>query len=138
MRGVIGYLGLAAGIAALVAFTRPATAQDWGNGRVEIEPSGANCFIVSFTRSASTKAESQKISRTGLKTQIVDLIRQQGWRRSQVKIRAKRAKPNPSLRDSVPASEFFRPDIVTARDYTQCWEGLFAPAICTAGALVCK
>lgn len=138
MRAGIRYFALAAGIAAIVGAAQTAPAQNWGNGRVAVEKRGANCYVVSFTRSASTRAQSQQISRAGLKSYINAFIQQQGWRRSRVKIRAKRAKPNPSMRDSVPRSEFFRPDKVTSRDYTQCWEGVFAPAICTAGALVCK
>lgn len=138
MKGGIRELALAVTIAAGTALAQPALAQDWGDGRVQVEKQSANCYVVSFTRSAGTKAQSQKIARAGLRNYIVSFIQQQGWRRSTTKIRAKRAKPNPSLRDSVPRSEFFRPDIVTSRDYTQCWEGVFAPAICTSGALVCK
>lgn len=138
MRGLIYRSVFAWGLVAFIAMTLPAQSAIWGLGRVLVEPRGKNCFIVSFTRSADTKAESQMVARAGLKLHVNGLIQRQGWWRSRAKIRAKRARPNPSMRSSVPRSEFLKPDIVTARDYTQCWEGVIAPAICTAGALVCK
>lgn len=128
----------AAALAGTIALNTPVNAATWGHGRVQVEPHGKNCYIVSFTRSAENRAESLRISREGLKTHVIDLIQRKGWRRSTTKIRAKRAKPNPSMRDSVPKNEFFKPDHVTSKDYTQCWTGVVAPAICTAGSLVCK
>lgn len=128
--------GLIAGILA-GAFLLPLTAQA-GNGRVLVENQGVNCRLVSFSQSADERSLALKNSQAGLKIHILDTIKMEGWRRSKVKIRAKRAKPNPSIRDSVPKNEFVGGNVVTRTSYSQCWTGVFAPYVCTSAALVCK
>jgi len=128
--------GLIAGISAVI-FLLPLSAQA-GNGRVLVENKGANCRLVSFSQSAGDRARALKNSQAGLKTHVLDTIRLEGWRRSKVSIRARRAKPNPSIRDSVPKNEFVGGNVVTRTSYSQCWTGVFAPYVCTSAALVCK
>lgn len=109
-----------------------------GDGRVEVENRGANCRLISFSQSARYPSIARENSQAGLKKQILVIVQFEGWKRSQIKVSAKRAKPNPSMRSSVPSSEFVRPDVVTDQAYTQCWTGVFAPYVCTSGALVCR
>lgn len=109
-----------------------------GDGRVEVENRGANCRLISFSQSAGEVAVARRNSQSGLKKQVLVIVQLEGWKRSRIKVSARRAKPNPSMRDSVPSNEFVRPDTVTAKAYTQCWTGVFAPYVCTSGALVCK
>ncbi|GAB4228711.1 MAG: hypothetical protein Kow0032_09350 [Methyloligellaceae bacterium] len=126
------------GLLAAAAILLMPLAADAGNGRVEVVNHGKNCRIVSFSQSADKLKVALKNSQNGLKRQVEEVIRLEGWRRSRVKIRAKRARPNPSIRTSVPKNEFVGGNVVTRTSYSQCWTGVFAPYVCTSGALVCK
>jgi hypothetical protein len=55
----------------------------------------------------------------------------------EVTVTPMRPKPEPYWRDSVSANMMFHPDIVTAKSYTVCWQGVVSTYVCTAGARVC-
>lgn len=131
-------LGGVAAAGAVLLIAGPAMADVLGPGRPDYVEHGKSCYVVSYTRSATTRSESLSASRDGLATYIKEFLAMQGWSRSKARISAKKATPNPSLRSDVPREAFFKPDSVSKSAYTQCWEGVIAPAICTSGALVCK
>ena len=62
-----------------------------------------------------------------------------------VTVSAMRATPQPYWRSSVSDDQFcfgincgiYKPDIVNARSYTNCWHGVVSPYVCTSGAKVC-
>jgi hypothetical protein len=47
------------------------------------------------------------------------------------------AQPEPYWRGSVSENMMYRPDIVTAKSYTVCWQGVISPYVCTSGAKAC-
>jgi hypothetical protein len=54
-----------------------------------------------------------------------------------VTLSAMRAAPQPYWRSSVSENMFYKPDIVTAKSYTVCWQGVVSPFVCTSGAKAC-
>jgi hypothetical protein len=56
---------------------------------------------------------------------------------AEVTVTPMRAKPKPYWRGSVSANMMFHPDIVTAKSYTVCWQGVISTYVCTSGARVC-
>lgn len=136
MRVRVRGLSFAAGFISIISLLPQTTLA--GDGRVDVVNRGSNCRLISFSQSAGEVAVARRNSQSGLKKQILVIIQLEGWKRSRIKASARRAKPNPSMRDSVPSNEFVRPDVVTSKAYTQCWTGVFAPYVCTSGALVCK
>ena len=55
-------------------------------------------------------------------------------------LRARRVKPDPfwkSVRPVVTADMLLKPDVVNSKTYSQCWEGVVVPYVCTAGAVAC-
>ena len=126
------------GVLAVAAIALSPAIAEAGNGRVEVVKQGKNCRLVSFSQSADKLKVALANSQKNLKSHVLETIRLEGWRRSKVKIRAKRARPNPSIRDSVPKNEFVGGNVVTKTSYSQCWTGVFAPYVCTSASLVCK
>lgn len=133
-----GVLACAAFASVVVLMSGPATAGLLGPGRPYYYEHGKSCYVVSYTRSATTKEESIEGSRSGLAGYIKEFIAMKSWSRSKTRISAKKATPNPSIRSDVPKEAFFKPDLVSKTAYTQCWEGVIAPYICTSGAQVCQ
>jgi hypothetical protein len=56
---------------------------------------------------------------------------------SAVTVSPMRAQPQPYWRDSVSENMMYRPDIVTGKSYTICWQGVVSPYVCTSGAKAC-
>jgi hypothetical protein len=57
-----------------------------------------------------------------------------------VTLRARRVKPDPfwkSVRPVVTPDMLLKPDVVNSKTYSQCWEGVVVPYVCTAGAVAC-
>jgi hypothetical protein len=48
-----------------------------------------------------------------------------------------RTAPQPYWRGSVSENMMYKPDIVTAKSYTICWQGVVSPYVCTSGAKAC-
>jgi hypothetical protein len=54
-----------------------------------------------------------------------------------VSVSAMRAEPQPYWRGRVSENMMYRPDIVTDKSYTVCWQGVVSTYVCTSGAQVC-
>ena len=54
-----------------------------------------------------------------------------------VSVSPMRAQPEPYWRGSVSENMMYRPDIVDAKSYTICWQGVISPYVCTSGAKAC-
>jgi hypothetical protein len=54
-----------------------------------------------------------------------------------VTVSAMKAPPQPYWRDEVSDNMFWKPDIVNAKSYTVCWQGVVSPYVCTSGARAC-
>jgi len=54
-----------------------------------------------------------------------------------VTLSAMRATPEPYWRPSVSENMMYKPDIVTSKSYTVCWQGVVSPYVCTSGANAC-
>jgi hypothetical protein len=55
-------------------------------------------------------------------------------------MRARKVTPDPfwkAVRPVVPPSILIKPDVRTAKTYTQCWPGVVVPYVCTSGAVAC-
>ena len=54
-----------------------------------------------------------------------------------VTLSAMRAAPQPYWRGSVSENMMYKPDIVTSKSYTVCWQGVVSSYVCTSGAKAC-
>jgi hypothetical protein len=54
-----------------------------------------------------------------------------------VTVTAQRAEPQPYWRPYVSDNMFYHPDVVNAKSYTICWQGVVSPYVCTSGAKLC-
>jgi len=54
-----------------------------------------------------------------------------------VSVSPMRAQPQPYWRPYVSDNMFYHPDIVDAKSYTVCWQGVVSPYVCTSGAKAC-
>ena len=54
-----------------------------------------------------------------------------------VTIGAMRAEPQPYWRGRVSENMMYRPDIVTEKSYTVCWQRVVSTYVCTSGAQIC-
>jgi hypothetical protein len=52
-------------------------------------------------------------------------------------VTAQRAEPQPYWRPYVSDNMYYHPDIVNAKSYTICWQGVVSPYVCTSGAKIC-
>lgn len=100
------------------------------------------CYQISATLDGPTKPNAVGRAQKALEETIDAWRRDQGWpsgwRSRRVRITAMKAKPQPYLRRSVREELYYRPDVVTKRAYTVCWEGVISPVVCTSGAKLCK
>jgi len=55
----------------------------------------------------------------------------------EVTVSAMRAEPQPYWRGRVSENMMYRPDIVTDKSHTVCWQGVVSTYVCTSGARVC-
>jgi hypothetical protein len=103
-----------------------------------LQPAAANCQLIVATNSAASKASAARAAHQNAIDSANQLKRQFGWR--YVTLRARKVKPDPfwkAVRPVVTKDMLLKPDIVTAKTYTQCWKGVVVPYVCTAGALAC-
>ncbi|MGI9383915.1 MAG: hypothetical protein ACR2PO_12245 [Methyloligellaceae bacterium] len=77
-------------------------------------------------------------SQEGLEKLFVEWRRDRHWSKASMRIKAAKATPKPSLRSAVAEETILKPDVVTKTSYTQCWEGVIWPYVCTSGAKVCR
>jgi hypothetical protein len=100
---------------------------------------GANCQLVKGTQDGRNKQRAIEKSRETLEQGVREVKARHGWKRVSVTPRALQAEPLwKMVRTSVPKDAYMRPDVQSARAYTVCWEGVFSPAVCTSGAMVCQ
>jgi hypothetical protein len=95
----------------------------------------AGCVGLSGTADGFDRQTAVDRAQAALAEAITDLKTQK--RIHSVSVTPMRAKPQPYWRDSVDASLYQKPDIVTSKSYTICWSGVVSPSVCTSGAKVC-
>ena len=103
-----------------------------------LQPAAAKCQLIKATNSASSKALAAKAAHQNAIDNAYALKRQYGWK--YVTLRARRVKPDPfwkSVRPVVTRDMLLKPDVVNSKTYSQCWEGVVVPYVCTAGAVAC-
>lgn len=98
-------------------------------------PASAGCALLAGTADGFDKETA--VSRAQLA--LDDYINQYKAEKhlGAVTVTAMRAKPQPYWRGSVSENMMFHPDIVTAKSYTVCWQGVISTYVCTSGARVC-
>lgn len=103
-----------------------------------LQPAFAKCQLIVATNSAASKAAAANAAHQNAIDSANQLKRQLGWR--YVTLRARKVKPDPfwkAVRPVVTKDMLLKPDIVTAKTYSQCWKGVVVPYVCTTGALAC-
>jgi len=103
-----------------------------------LEPASAGCQLIKATNSAESKASAARAAYQNAIDSAEELRRQKGWR--YVTLRPKKVTPDPfwkAVRPVVTADMLLKPDVVTSKTYSQCWEGVVVPYVCTAGAIAC-
>ena len=103
-----------------------------------LEPASAGCQLIKATNSAESKASAARAAYQNAIDSAEELRRQKGWR--YVTLRPRKVTPDPfwkAVRPVVTADMLLKPDVVTAKTYSQCWEGVVVPYVCTAGAIAC-
>jgi len=103
-----------------------------------LQPASAGCQLIKATNSAESKASAARAAYQNAIDSAETLRRQKGWR--YVTLRARKVKPDPfwkAVRPVVTPDMLLKPDVVTAKTYSQCWEGVVVPYVCTAGAIAC-
>jgi hypothetical protein len=95
----------------------------------------AGCVGVSGTADGFDKETA--VSRAQLA--LADYIKQYKTAKhlSSVSVTAQRAEPQPYWRPYVSDNMYYHPDIVNAKSYTICWQGVVSPYVCTSGAKIC-
>jgi hypothetical protein len=103
-----------------------------------VAPAAAKCQLIKATNSAASKALAAKAAQQNAIDNAMALKRQYGWK--YVTLRARKVQPDPfwkAVRPVVTPDMLLKPDVVTAKTYSQCWEGVVVPYVCTAGAVAC-
>lgn len=101
-------------------------------------PASAGCELIRATNSAASPAEAVKASQANAYESAQAVKQKRGWH--SVSLRARKVTPDPfwkAVRPVVPSDILIKPDVVTARTYTQCWPGVVVPYVCTSGAVAC-
>ena len=99
----------------------------------------AACQVINGTQDGRNKQRAVEKSRETLEEAIVATKRKNGW--TNVNIMPVRVRATPlwkMVRTSVPKDAYLRPDVVSSRAYTVCWEGVYSPAVCSSGARICQ
>jgi hypothetical protein len=105
---------------------------------VFVTPASAGCQLIRATHSADTPAEAVQAAQATAAETAEAMKHEHHWR--YVTMRAKKVTPDPfwkAVRPVVPKDILIKPDVVTAKTYTQCWPGVVVPYVCTAGAVAC-
>jgi hypothetical protein len=103
-----------------------------------LQPASARCELIVATNSAESKASAARAAHQNAIDTANQLKAKFGW--SYVSLRAKKVTPDPfwkAVRPEVTKGMLLKPDIVTAKTYSQCWKGVVVPFVCTAGAVAC-
>jgi hypothetical protein len=103
-----------------------------------LETASAGCQLIKATNSAESKAAAARAAYQNAIDSAEALRRQKGW--SYVTLRARKVTPDPfwkAVRAEVTPDMLLKPDVVTAKTYSQCWKGVVVPYVCTAGAVAC-
>lgn len=127
--------GLALGLAAVMVSPQAVFSHD---GKRDWYEAGDSCFIISNSHHGFTKESAATKSQQGLETLVVEFRRDRHWSKARMRIEAAKATPKPSLRSAVAEDAILKPDLTTKTSYTQCWEGVIWPYVCTSGAKVCR
>jgi hypothetical protein len=101
------------------------------------QSASARCQLIVATNSASSKMAARAAQQNAIDN-ANQLKRQYRWR--YVTMQARKVTPDPfwkSVRPVVTKNMLLKPDVVTARTYAQCWEGVVVPYVCTAGSVAC-
>ena len=96
------------------------------------------CFIVSNSHHGFSKESAVVQSQEGLEKFFEEWRRDRHWSKATMRIEGAKATPRPSLRSGVAEEMILKPDVVTERSYTKCWEGVIWPYVCTSDAKVCR
>jgi hypothetical protein len=103
-----------------------------------LQPASAKCQLIIATNSAGSKMAAARAAQQNAIDNANQLKRQPGWK--YVSLRARKVKPDPfwkAVRPVVTKDMLLKPDVVTAKTYSQCWRGVVVPFVCTAGAVAC-
>ena len=99
----------------------------------------AACQVVNGTQDGGNKQRAVEKSRATLEDAIVAMKKRPGWANASVTPVKVRAIPLwKMVRTSVPKDAYLRPDVISGRAYTVCWEGVYSPAVCSSGAKLCQ
>jgi hypothetical protein len=101
----------------------------------EMATAAASCVGVSGTADGFDKETA--VSRAQLA--LADYIKQYKAAKhlGSVTVTAQRAEPQPYWRPFVSDNMYWHPDVVNAKSYTICWQGVVSPYVCTSGAKIC-
>ncbi len=98
-------------------------------------PASAGCVGLSGTADGFDKETAVSRAQLALSDYIKEYKRAK--KLGSVTVSPMRAQPEPYWRDSVSENMMYRPDIVDAKSYTICWQGVISPYVCTSGAKAC-
>jgi len=106
-----------------------------GQCLVQGAPASAGCVGLSGTADGFDKETAVSRAQLALSDYIKEYKRAK--KLGSVTVSPMRAQPEPYWRDSVSENMMYRPDIVDAKSYTICWQGVISPYVCTSGAKAC-
>jgi hypothetical protein len=98
-------------------------------------PAWAGCVGLSGTADGFYKETAVSRAQLALSDYIKEYKRTK--KLSSVTVSPMQAQPEPYWRGSVSENMMYRPDIVDAKSYTICWQGVISPYVCTSGAKAC-
>jgi hypothetical protein len=98
-------------------------------------PAWAGCVGLSGTADGFDKETAVSRAQLALSDYIKEYKRTK--KLSSVTVSPMQAQPEPYWRGSVSENMMYRPDIVDAKSYTICWQGVISPYVCTSGAKAC-
>ena len=98
-------------------------------------PAWAGCIGLSGTADGFDKETAVSRAQLALSDYIKEYKAQKHI--SAVTVSAQRAEPQPYWRPYVSDNVYYHPDIVNAKSYTICWQGVVSPFVCTSGAKIC-
>lgn len=138
------WIAVAAAVAAGLAFVAEGRAERLCQGDFckpvarPLESGEGACFHVAASYGGYSKEEAVDKTQRALLETIRTWRRRQGWGREPVSVDPMRPEPRPFVRGSVSEDLMLPPDVVSDMAHTTCWKGLVLPAVCSAGARVCR
>jgi hypothetical protein len=103
-----------------------------------LQPASAGCQLIRATNSAASKALAAVAAQQNAIATANEIKAAHGW--SYVSLSPRKVTPDPfwkAVRPVVTENMLLKPDVVTSKTYSQCWEGVVVPYVCTAGAVAC-